>query len=137
MHVYRWPLIASILLAAVFAILTGLYLAITASGAGEGNPCSPTSGSTLTQEAPRDQRYDGWRIIRGSISGLPPHRTCKLYGLKSVGNNSPHYKFVLERSYPSTDWYETGLLIIAMPFILVAVAQGVIRITTVQRRTAG
>jgi hypothetical protein len=115
-----WAMMLSAILASFFALFTYMYLGLTASGAGDFNPCSTSNLSGLLGEPPLHirQRYDDWEITQGDIYGIPPHRDCQLYGTLETGAFDPQPVLVTERSYPGTRWYITGLLLAFSPLLL-------------------
>ena len=130
-----WACLASAVLAAIFSILIAIELGVTASGAGDGNPCSPTGSSGLIadQTSAMQSHYAFWRIDHGEIGGLPPQRECSLYGAVSLdGPFSP----VDSQRYPSFGNYFGALLLTSIPIFLVFLWERIRRLTHLARADA-
>jgi hypothetical protein len=122
-----WAILVSVLLAAFFSILIAIELDITASGAGDNNPCSPTSSNGLISDQTVDTQthYSYWRIDHGNIEGVPPQRECRLYG--SVSLDDP-YQLIDTQLYPSLDHYLNDFLLTVTPLFLVILWSGANRL---------
>jgi hypothetical protein len=127
-----WACLASAILVAIFSILTAIELGVTASGAGDGNPCSPTSNSGLLGDQTPAVRshYAFWRIDHGEIGGFPPQRECSLYGAVSL--DGP-FRPIDSQRYPSLGGYFNTLLFALSPIFLVLLWRGIRRLTYLAR----